>query len=129
MSFAFGGDLRAQTLKVQHAPREVFQRAVALLHESIVEGSELTGAPGQPVDTGYLKNSWMLVFDTPTSATISTNVVYAESIEDGRSYAHGGAKMQLRSAVGGFHSVALSVAGFDQLVQQARLELLEVSEP
>jgi hypothetical protein len=41
---------------------------------SIVEGSELTGAPGQPVDTGFLKGSWSRWYDSPTKQTIGTNV-------------------------------------------------------
>ena len=35
-------------------------------YESITVGHPLTGAPGQPVDTGYLRNSWSLFTDAPT---------------------------------------------------------------
>ena len=95
---------------------DVFTQVAQEAQRSIVEGSEITGAPGQPVDTGHLKGSWQLVFDSPNTAIIGTNVVYAESIEDGLSSAHGGTPMTLRSTTGGFHSVALTVAGFNRIV-------------
>jgi hypothetical protein len=34
------------------------------------------------VDTGALRNSWQLQFESPTAALISTNVEYAPIIED-----------------------------------------------
>lgn len=95
--------------------KDTFVGIVEEATRSVVEGSALTGAPGQPVDTGYLKASWQTVFDSPSQATIGTNTVYAPSIEDGVSYAHGGTALTLRSPVGGFHSVALTVAGMDRI--------------
>ena len=79
---------------------------------SIQEGSELTGAPGQPVDTGALRASWQLI-PRADSLTIGTNVVYAEAIEDGIGK-YG--PLVLRSQVGGFHSVAQTVANMDRIV-------------
>lgn len=93
---------------------------------SVDEGSEITGAAGQPVGQygpgyhpgkvgGYLKASWQKVFVSRDSAIIGTNTDYAESIEDGLSYAHGGTPMTLRSTEGGFHSVKTTVAGMGKI--------------
>lgn len=111
---------RETTLRLGTMLQDTFVGIVEEAQRSIVEGSELTGAPGQPVDTGFLKGSWQAVFESPNVAVIGTNAEYAESIEDGLSYAHGGTPMTLRSDVGGFHSVALTVAGFDRIVEAVK---------
>lgn len=101
---------------------------------SIQDGSPLTGAPGQPVDTGYLKNSWQMVQDSPDSIVIGTNVAYAGVIEDGvrSSYdpdgtprpkampGQGEAGRHIKSTVGGHHSVALTHANMDRLVESVK---------
>lgn len=84
---------------------------------SIKEGSELTGAPGQPVDTGNLRNSWLLEFPDQDHATISTNVIYAEAIEDGTGRF---GPLHLRSSVGGWHSVAATAANIDRIVESEK---------
>ena len=38
-------------------------------YESITIGHPATGSPGQPVDTGYLRQSWSLFTDAPTFNT------------------------------------------------------------
>jgi hypothetical protein len=113
---SFADDLNAFTVKLEAQHAAIFSQVVDAVHDSIVNGSPVTAAPGQPVDTGDLKSSWIKSFDSPTSAEITTNVVYAPSIEDGVSYAHGEKPLTQHSPVGGFHSVALTVAGFDLLV-------------
>lgn len=101
---------------VQVRSEAAFTNVVAAVQDSIQNGSSVTGAPGQPVVTGNLRTSWQSEMRSPTSAVVSTNVEYAPSIEDAVSYAHGGTPLTLRSEVGGFHSVALTVAGLPQLV-------------
>ncbi len=108
----FTSQLRVWTEKVQTNNKAVFVGVATETLNSIVEGSAITGAPGQPVDTGNLKASWHLGFESATSALISTNVEYAPYIEDGI----GRGPMTLRSAVGGFHSVALTRMGFQKIV-------------
>lgn len=112
----FGDQVRAFSVKVEKVTQEVFVNVCTATRDSIVEGSPVTGAPGQPVDTGALRESFALVFESPTEAVIRTNLDYAPSIEDGLSYAHGGTPMTLRSAVGGFHGVRQTVTNFDLLV-------------
>lgn len=107
---AFDDALKRFAVKVETQSQAVFVNVASAVQHSITDGSAVTGAPGQPVDTGNLKASWHLEFETPTSALISTNVEYAPIIE----YNERGAT--LRSKVGGFHSVALTRAGLPLIV-------------
>ena len=113
----FSDDLKRFALKVETQNKAIFAGVVDLTHQSIQLGSPVTGAPGQPVDTGNLRASWQKTYESPSVALITTSVEYAKSIEDGLSYAHGGKPMTLRSPVGGFHSVALTRAGFQRIVE------------
>lgn len=79
---SFSADINHFVTSVQVKTQQVFVGVANEALRSIVEGSEITGAPGQPVDTGNLRASWILAFPTPTSAQISTNVEYAPIIED-----------------------------------------------
>ena len=89
-----------------------------MLHDSIVHGSELTAAPGQPIDTGFLKGSWQLKHLEPLLSQTATDCVYSGPIEDGISYTTG-KPLTLRSKTGGFHSVKLTRAGFYRLQEHA----------
>lgn len=123
----FSGDLQKFSRKIETLTNDVFVGVVEECERSIVSGSEITSAPGQPVGQygvgynqgavgGFLKGSWQRWFTSPTEAHIATSAVYAPSIEDGVSYAHGGTDMNLRSSVGGFHSVKMTIAGFQRIV-------------
>lgn len=126
-------DLRQFTIRLQARRREIFLRTCALAFDSIVNGSPVTGAPGQPVDTGALRASWSLTFESPTEALISTNLVYAPAIEEGQQepYSRNGAyivpaPMTLRSSVGGFHSVKMTRAALQSIVDFATAEVAGV---
>ena len=122
---SFGEDLRLFTAKVDDRARLIFEGSVTEIHRSITEGSEITAAPGQPVGQfrrytkegegrdpyvgGFLKGSWLVSFPDEWIGEISTNVVYAEFIEEGG--------YEQRSTVGGPHSVALTRTNFDRIVQ------------
>lgn len=70
---------------------------------SIKYGSNVTGAPGQPVQTGNLLNSWKRKGSARRrDYRLVSNLVYAPIIEDNFRGA------QLRSPVGGFHSVKIT---------------------
>jgi hypothetical protein len=129
----FASDFGAVVTRVMADTQTVFLAVATHAHRSIVEGSEVTGAPGQPVDTGNLKASWQLSFPAPDRALISTNVVYAPIIESGirpigsgRGNATGrtGLRITLRSPVGGFHSVQLTIDGLTRIIahESARLK-------
>jgi hypothetical protein len=106
-----GGNVTAMT-------EDVFAQFVVEVHRSIVFGSELTGAPGQPVDTGNLRNSWEYEFDSPSHAFVTTPVEYGQAVEDGIG-PHGpvvyGAGGGGRSTTGGSHSVILTEAAAQRI--------------
>lgn len=151
---SYADEVRRWQVKVEAKPKEVLAALVPALKASIVEGSPLTGAPGQPVDTGALRNSWQEVFAPDfSSATIGTNLNYAPVIEYGRRSAfdpkgqsaeelglvsggggrtrnrafgvtggqvgpsEGGDRVTLRSALGGFRSVQITVTNADNVLQ------------
>jgi hypothetical protein len=81
---SFADDLRRFQVKVTGRSVELMMTVVPKLHESIVEGSSLTGAPGQPIDTGALRSSWQYEYAPDfSSATIGTFLGYAPVIEYG----------------------------------------------
>lgn len=132
---SFSGDIEKFTKLIKQRHNDVFVGVAEEVHRSVVTGSEITGAPGQPVDTGHLRGSWQQTFDG-YSATSATNAAYARAIEnnDGSGYdpsgthptpeqkaasrkrrqASGG--KHIKSEVGGPHSVKLTIAGFDKIV-------------
>lgn len=107
---SFSDDLRRFREDLKRKHDAVFAGVVTEVHRSIVEGSEITGAPGQPVETGHLRASWNTRFLGPHTAVISTNVEYAPIIEENLRGA------RFRSKRGGAHSVALTVLGFQNII-------------
>jgi hypothetical protein len=91
--------------------RLLFLRTAREAYRSIKFGSEVTGAPGQPVKTRKLLNSWRIT-GTAASGTITmqTDLHYAPIIEDNFRGA------TLRSKVGGFHSVKITRLNFRYIV-------------
>ena len=132
----FTGDLERFAAKAAQRAHDVFVQTTIDVQQSIVEGSPLTGAPGQPVDTGYLKNSWHPHFTSRTEWETTTNVGYAPVIEHNLRERYDyegtrrpkelkstirvpGAPKGAKSTVGGHHSVALTVAGWERIVVHA----------
>jgi hypothetical protein len=101
---SFRDDLMKFKRKVVRREEQIANHVGTLVYESVVEGSSVTSAPGQPVDTGALKKSWK-----------KADVPYASFIEEG--------EYTQRSSVGGPHSRKLTVAGFKRLVKQANDEV------
>lgn len=110
---SFDGELKTFSETCFFRTKEAFVETAQECLTSIQSGSAITAAPGQPVDTGVLRASWQLSFPTETIAVIGTNIEYAQYIEDGM---NDRGQFTLRSAVGGFHSVALTIAGFYRIV-------------
>ena len=117
----FSDQLDAVMETLRQRQRDVFLGTAEALQQSMVEGSAVTGSPGQPVDTSALKGSWQETFPGEWQWQTTTNVVYAPGIEEGEG-PHG--PMTLRSEVGGFHSRKLTVAGFDDLVDSVVREVV-----
>lgn len=107
---SFDADLRRFEVKLERVTQAVFADVVAETARSVVDGSEITGAPGQPVDTGNLRASWQTRFVSPTLAEITTNVEYAPFVEDGV-----GNSGPMRFKNHGPHSVELTKAGFQRI--------------
>ncbi|KKL57284.1 hypothetical protein LCGC14_2236920 [marine sediment metagenome] len=106
---SLASDLDRFANKVKGRTRRIVQIAREEVQRSIVEGSSITGAPGQPVQFGALKGSWVPRFLGPHLWQTSTPLAYGPVIEDliGRFGA-----ITIRSVVGGGHSVKLTRAGW-----------------
>jgi len=107
-------DVRRFALTVESRSQKVFVGVTTQVQRSIQFGSEITNAPGQPVQTGRLRASWIGEFLDANRWQTSTNLPYALPIERGIG-PHG--PLTLRSSVGGFGSVALTVHGFQAIVR------------
>ncbi len=122
---AFADDVRRFAVKVEAKSKAHFVNTVHAVHQSIQDGSPITGAPGQPVQTGNLRGSWQVDFESPASAIVASSkevAPYNQAIEDGVG-PHG--PLTLRSTVGGFHSVAKTINGFDRLVAAEAAKLAD----
>lgn len=112
---SFRSDIEQHKQNVRANLRIVFIASKNEVGRSLVEGSPLTGAPGQPVDTGQLRGSWVEEFIDIWRWQITTNLIYAPGIEAGVGPQ---GPITLRSTVGGFHSRALTIAGWPRIVQE-----------
>lgn len=111
---SFATDLKAFADKVERRGRDVFVASTVEVRRSLVEGSELTGAPGQPVDTGALKASFVDEFIGAEGWQISTNLDYAPGIEDAIGPS---GRITIRSPVGGSHSSKQTRAGWPRIIE------------
>jgi len=126
--------LREFQAKIERRINDIHINCAEQIRDSIKDGSTTTGAPGQPVDSGYLKNSWQLVFPTKLMARITTNVAYAPAIEENTPFAYDPAgvdrpkDMPLSpigvSEVGGSHSVKQTRVGFQRIADRAVREVV-----
>jgi hypothetical protein len=123
----FADDINRFTVKVATRSKAVFLNTVSAAQDSIVNGSALTGSPGQPVGQygpgyhagevgGELKSSWQTIFEGEWSATIGSNATsHNLQNEDGIARPGGGPYNQ-RSTVGGRFSVRKTRAGMQRIV-------------
>ena len=98
---------------------KVMDELEGLAYDSIVNGSPLTGSPGQPRDLRK-PDSWSKTKLSEGERIISSVEPSALSVEDGIAYKKGGQPIKrLKSDIGGFHSVALTAQNGDKLIQEA----------
>lgn len=94
------------------------ERCVDAVFESVVNGSPVTAAPGQPVSgdrRGYeLKDSFFRKRVGEFEWVVGTNLFYGPWIEEGM--LPEGKRLVHRSAVGGNHSVKMTEAAWPWLV-------------
>lgn len=88
---------------------------VELAHNSLVYGSAMTGAPGQPAD--LREGQFKIIRESELETTVATDDPSARSVEDGISYKHGGVPITLHSPIGGFHSLALTEQHGDKIIE------------
>ncbi len=134
----FSNDLRVFAEKLERRGKDVFVGSTVEVQRSVVEGSELTTAPGQPVDTGFLKGSFIPEFISPTEWQITTNTSYAPAIEDNLQSSFdergkdrppdlrpkGGSRPSIKSTVGGNHSVKKTRAGWQRILDHVNEAVL-----
>lgn len=124
---SFQTDIDRFTVKLTDVTESVYRKSALLAFESVQVGSAITGSPGQPVGQygegynegevgGTLRASWQLI-PGETSTQIVTKSVYALPNEEG--ITDRGTPYIQRSSVGGRHSVALTVANFQKIVEAA----------
>lgn len=107
----FAQDIAGFNQRLRQRESHLFVNVVSHVETSIKVGSPSTGAPGQPVDTGNLLNSYQTKFVAPRVAEVSTPVAYAPDVEDNSR------GVVFKSSVGGAHSVRLTRAGFPAIVE------------
>lgn len=108
---SFSGAVQKFGLHVGNLGDAVHVAATDLLFESIVEGSPITGSPGQPYASGALHDSWTKTFPDKYTGVVATNSSYAPAVEE-----------NLKGMVfknHGPHSLKLSVVGWLKIVEQA----------
>lgn len=112
----FLGDIARFNVNVlAKAPSAVFDGVIDETFRSIVDGSQLTGAPSLPTapdgvpNAGKLRDSVTVTRPDANTAVISTDVDYASNVEDNLEGAH--------FHTGGPHGWKLTVAGFPRIVQ------------
>ena len=121
----FSKALRQFTRTSEQRMKDCATFAFQEVTKSVVRGSELTGAPGQPVALvrgGTLRSSWVTSSPEPHVRELTTNVEYAVWIEDGGNDLgfYNPARGDPRSEVGGYHSVKLTEAAWPEIVEMAR---------
>lgn len=113
---SFGDSLRLFAEKSTNVTLAVVDLADDIAFDSVTIGSGISGAPGQPVDTGDLFRSWKRERLSRWDRVMYSKLVYAWGIENAIG-PHG--PITLRSLVGGFHSVKLTVAAWQRIVEFA----------
>jgi hypothetical protein len=105
-------DLNRHRVNTKKAAHRAFVTATETVHLSIVDGHPITGAPGQPIQSGDLWDSFVPSFLSRYLWQDVTNLIYAPIIEDAIG-------ITLRSPVGGFHSVKMTRSAWQRIVDDA----------
>jgi hypothetical protein len=135
-----GGDFSAALAyaadRIMGRAEAVLDVATDLARQSIVDGSPLTGAPGQPVASGALKRSWKVRSIAKNVRVIETDSPYARVVEHDirrmeRAASAGRGRRRKKVAVrgrtyrnGGPHSLALTRVGMPRIVEEARRRVI-----
>lgn len=115
----FSADIARFKGKLAGQVEQIFVGGIALTKTSIVHGSPITGAPGQPEASGALADSWRDERDGDR-ATILTGHPGAPTIEAGT---REGRALVLHGSGGGFHSLELTRTGWPRIVDTVASEV------
>lgn len=113
---SFGNELRLFADRSERVTGAVIDLATDIAEDSILDGSAITGAPGQPVQEGDLYRSWKRRRKSRWERSFTSNLPYAWGIENAIG-PYG--PLTLRSKVGGFHSLKQTVAAWPRIVAYA----------
>lgn len=109
--YEFSVWLKDVVLDVHAREEACFLNIIDHVEMSVLVGSDVSGAPGQPIDTGELINSWSkYVAVQQRYARFQSSAAHAEIIETNARGA------RLRSKVGGFHSVAITQSAMNRII-------------
>lgn len=115
-------DMQRIVMRIDAKNRAVFVGSAAIVQSELTVGGPITGAPGQPVRSGALRASYIPEFVDDHTWQSTSGLPYAEGIENGVG-PHG--PIQIRSSVGGSHSIKLIRAGFPAIVAHVTREVGE----
>lgn len=115
-------DLNRHRVNTKKAANGAFVTATETVHLSIVDGHPITGALGQPIQSGDLRNSFDPSFLSRYLWRDVTNLIYAQYIEEGirrQHWKNPGEPLIKRSIKGGFHSVKMTRSAWQRIVDDA----------
>lgn len=104
---SFDSDIDSFIAHMEEEKERIETAAAAEVFRSVVFGSEITGAPGQPVHSGELRDSWTMV-KGENETVISSDHHAAVPVEENWS--------NVTFHNHGPHSVALTEAGWQRIV-------------
>lgn len=108
----FHRTLRRHAQMAKDREQLLYSRSVDHAETSIRFGSPVTGAPGQPVRSGKLRDSYHQIGDKKTQSIVILSLLpYANVIENNFRRA------TLRSKVGGWHSVKITRLNFRLIIE------------
>lgn len=103
----FERQIEAHIAKKNARIQRIFQRSTEEVTRSVVEGSEITGAPGQRIEFGTLRGSYIPAFLSKWLWRLTSKLVYAPVHE----HLDGPGKR-----AGGGHSIAKTRTGWTRIV-------------
>ena len=111
----------ASNAKLKERLNDIHANVAFRLRDSVKFGTEpLTAAPGQPVDTGNLRDSWILSHPEKLLSTLLATGKTPDGEEVGYArYIEEGVGMTFGAHGGGPHSVKMTVSAFKKLVKAA----------
>jgi hypothetical protein len=124
---SYEADLRVEGEQLERELVEIFTEVCQEVERSVVFGSEITGAKGQPFRTiGGLRDSFVAERPSAFEFELSSDKHYGPYIEEGGNSRgrfnpeRQDGKNGRRSAVGGYHNVELTLAAVDRILAIAQ---------